>query len=224
LQTNATTALVTFLVAGAAGTDAVAGFGTAPRLEYLLVPLAFGLGALLVARVVTNMGAGQQARALRIAMIGGCIAFVLTEAVGVVASIWPGAWLALFSAKPSLIKTSSEYVRMIWPAYGFFGLGIALYFRRKVRGACSGSRPMASCAWPWQWEAADGIAALAVRRRGTGPVAVRPHPFHRHARACGSAARSGPALHQIVRKDANPVQAGEEADEAEATSAGEARR
>jgi Na+-driven multidrug efflux pump len=128
LQTKATIGLVTSLVARAAGTDAVAGFGMAARLEYLLVPLAFGLGAPLVARVGTNIGAGQQDRALRIALIGGCIAFVLTEAAGVVASTWPGAWLALFSAKPNLIKTSSESVRMIWPAYGFFGLGMALYF------------------------------------------------------------------------------------------------
>jgi Na+-driven multidrug efflux pump len=36
LQTNVTIALLTALVAGAAGTAAVAGFGTAVRLEYLL--------------------------------------------------------------------------------------------------------------------------------------------------------------------------------------------
>ena len=57
---------------------------TAPaaRLEYLLIPLVFGLGAPLVAMVGTNIGAGQRERALRIAMAGGAVAFVITEAVG----------------------------------------------------------------------------------------------------------------------------------------------
>ena len=57
--------------ARAGGPDAVAGYGTGARLEYLLIPLVFGLGAPLVALVGTNIGAGQRARALRIALIGG---------------------------------------------------------------------------------------------------------------------------------------------------------
>ena len=66
LQTTLTVALTTALVGAAGGPDAVAGYGTGARLEYLLVPLVFGLGAPLVALVGTNIGAGQQARALRI--------------------------------------------------------------------------------------------------------------------------------------------------------------
>ena len=57
--------------APAGGPDAVAGYGTGARLEYLLIPLVFGLGAPLVALVGTNIGAGQRERALRIALIGG---------------------------------------------------------------------------------------------------------------------------------------------------------
>ena len=71
LQTTLTVALTTALVGAAAGPDAIAGYGTGGRLEYLLVPLVFGLGAPLVALVGTNIGAGQRARALRIALIGG---------------------------------------------------------------------------------------------------------------------------------------------------------
>src|SRR6266550_3180329 len=50
---------------------AIAGYGTGNRLEFLLVPLVFGLGAPLVALVGTNIGAGQKERALRIALTGG---------------------------------------------------------------------------------------------------------------------------------------------------------
>src|ERR1044071_4721477 len=127
-QTNLTIAIATSLVASAAGADAVAGYGTAVRLEYLLVPLVFGLGAPLVALVGTNIGAGQRERALRIALIGGAMAFGISEAIGLVAAFWPQAWLSLFSPDSSVIQTGSAYLRTVGPAYGFFGLGMALYF------------------------------------------------------------------------------------------------
>jgi putative MATE family efflux protein len=134
VQTNVTIALATALVAGAAGVDAVAGFGTGVRLEYLLIPLVFGLGAPLVALVGTNIGAGQQQRALHIALTGGALAFALTETVGLVAAIWPAQWLSLFSAEPSMIETGSAYLRIVGPAYGFFGLGLSLYFASQGAG------------------------------------------------------------------------------------------
>ncbi len=134
VQTNVTIALATALVAGAAGVDAVAGFGTGVRLEYLLIPLVFGLGAPLVALVGTNIGAGQQQRALHIALTGGALAFALTETVGLVAAIWPAQWLSLFSAEPSMIATGSAYLRIVGPAYGFFGLGLSLYFASQGAG------------------------------------------------------------------------------------------
>jgi putative MATE family efflux protein len=137
LQTNVTIALVTSLVAGAAGVDAVAGFGTGARLEYLLIPLVFGLGAPLVALVGTNIGAGQPQRALRIALTGGALAFALTETIGLIAAIWPAQWLALFSAEPNMIETGSAYLRTVGPIYGFFGLGLSLYFASQGAGRLS---------------------------------------------------------------------------------------
>jgi Na+-driven multidrug efflux pump len=128
LQTNVTIALATALVAGAAGTNAVAGFGTGVRLEYLLIPLVFGLGAPLVALVGTNIGAGQKQRALRIALVGGAIAFAISQTLGLIAALWPHAWLALFSLDPDVIETGSAYLQIVGPTYGFFGLGLALYF------------------------------------------------------------------------------------------------
>ena len=128
LQTNVTVALATSLVANASGPNAVAGYGTGVRLEYLLVPVVFGLGAPLVALVGTNIGAGQKQRALRIALTGGAIAFAISQSLGLIAAIWPHAWLALFSPDPRVIDTGSAYLRIVGPTYGFFGLGLALYF------------------------------------------------------------------------------------------------
>jgi Na+-driven multidrug efflux pump len=133
-QTTLTVALTTALVGAAAGPDAVAGYGTGARLEYLLIPLVFGLGAPLVALVGTNIGAGQHQRALRAALLGGGVAFCLTETVGLAVAIWPMAWLSLFDTDPLMLATGAAYLRIVGPTYGFFGLGLCLYFASQGAG------------------------------------------------------------------------------------------
>jgi putative MATE family efflux protein len=134
LQTTLTVALTTALVATAGGSDAVAGYGTGARLEYLLIPLVFGLGAPLVALVGTNIGAGQNQRALRIALTGGAVAFMMAEAVGLAAALYPHAWLGLFGDDPRMLATGAAYLRLVGPTYGFFGLGLCLYFASQGAG------------------------------------------------------------------------------------------
>ena len=55
--------------AGLLGATSLAAFGAAVRLEYLLYPLNFGLGAAVLAMVGSNIGARQFERAGRIAWI-----------------------------------------------------------------------------------------------------------------------------------------------------------
>lgn len=134
LQTTLTVMLTTALVGAAAGPDAIAGYGTGGRLEYLLVPVVFGLGAPLVALVGTNIGAGNRQRALRIALTGGAVAFILTEAIGITAAVWPYAWLGLFGNDPRMLETGAAYLRVVGPTYGFFGMGLSLYFASQGAG------------------------------------------------------------------------------------------
>ena len=134
LQTTLTVALTTALVGAAAGPDAIAGYGTGSRLEYLLVPLVFGLGAPMVALVGTSIGAGDRARALRVAMTGSAVAFLLCGAIGLAAAVWPQAWLGLFDDDPRMLETGAAYLRAVGPAYGFFGLGLSLYFASQGAG------------------------------------------------------------------------------------------
>jgi Na+-driven multidrug efflux pump len=58
VMTNLTIVLVTGLV-GPFGAHALAGYGMAARLEYLQIPLVFGLGSALVTLVGTNAGANS---------------------------------------------------------------------------------------------------------------------------------------------------------------------
>jgi MATE family, multidrug efflux pump len=133
LQTNLTIAISTGLV-GQFGPAAIAGYGTGSRLEYLLIPLVFGLGGPLVAMVGTNIGAGQHERALRAAWIGAAIAAGLTEIIGLCAAIFPHAWLTLFDSDPVMLDAGTRYLQTVGPVYGLFGLGMALYFSSQGAG------------------------------------------------------------------------------------------
>jgi Na+-driven multidrug efflux pump len=116
------------------GPAAIAGYGTGSRLEYLLVPLVFGLGGPLVAMVGANIGAGQRDRALRAAWIGAAIAAGLTETIGLCAAAFPRAWLSLFGNDPAMLDVGTQYLQTVGPVYGLFGLGMALYFSSQGAG------------------------------------------------------------------------------------------
>jgi putative MATE family efflux protein len=131
--TNLTIGIATALV-GQFGPAAIAGYGTGSRIEYLLIPLVFGLGGPLVAMVGTNIGAGQRDRAVRTAWIGAAIAAGMCETIGLAAAAFPHAWLSLFDTDPEMIAAGTRYLHAVGPAYGLFGLGMALYFASQGAG------------------------------------------------------------------------------------------
>ncbi|VTU32638.1 MATE family efflux transporter [Variovorax sp. PBL-E5] len=133
LATNVSIGIATAL-AGHFGPNAIAGYGTAARLEYLMVPLVFGLGAPLVAMVGTCMGAGQHERALRATWAGTALAFVLTETIGLAAALFPQPWLHLFGSDAAMLDAGTQYLRTVGPFYGFFGIGLVLYFASQGAG------------------------------------------------------------------------------------------
>jgi putative MATE family efflux protein len=166
IQTNLAIMLTTGLVGGF-GPAALAGFGTGSRLEYLMVPIAFGVGGPLVAIVGTNIGAGQPQRALRAAWIGAAIGFGITEAIGIAAALFPVAWLSLFDTDPDMLATGSLYLRCVGPFYGFFGLGLVLYFASQGAGRM---------VWPvfsqFMRLAVVGVGSILALRLGGGLVSM----------------------------------------------------
>src|SRR5205814_1978248 len=87
-----------------------------------------------VALVRTHSGAGQKERALRTALTGRVIAFALSAAIGLTAAIWPTAWHGLFDDDPRMLAAGAAYLSHVGPAYGFFGLGLSLYFASQGAG------------------------------------------------------------------------------------------
>jgi putative MATE family efflux protein len=159
VSTNLTIMIGTALV-GEFGTAAIAGYGTGARLEYLLVPLVFGLGAPLVAMVGTSIGAGNRDRALRVAWIGAAIATALTEAIGLCAAAFPHAWLSLFDTDPAMLESGARYLRAVGPFYGMFGLALSLYFASQGAGRLLW--PLAANLVRLAIAAAGGFAALRL--------------------------------------------------------------
>jgi putative MATE family efflux protein len=127
VQANLTVALVTAAV-GHYTADAIAGYGIASRLDYLLIPLLFGFGTAVVTLVGRASGGGHPQRALRIAWIGAALAGGATGLIGVVVAIFAPAWAALFTSDASVAATTTLYLRTVAPFYAVFGFAMTLYF------------------------------------------------------------------------------------------------
>ena len=88
--TNLTVILVTGAV-GLFGTSALAGYGIASRLDYIMIPLLFGISTATLTMVGVNMGAGQTARARKIGWVSGIVGMIMTGTIGLLVAIFPTA-------------------------------------------------------------------------------------------------------------------------------------
>src|SRR5882724_11691211 len=124
--TNLTLAIVTAYVA-TGGIEALAGYGAASRLEFLLVPLAYGVGGPVGIIVSANLGAGKIDRAVKASWLGVLMGCVLTELVGLAAASFPHLWIGMFSQDPDVLRVGADYLHRVGPFFGFFGVGYVLY-------------------------------------------------------------------------------------------------
>lgn len=133
ILTNLTVILVTGAV-GLFGTSAIAGYGIASRLDYIMIPLLFGVSTATLTMVGVNMGAGQTARARKVGWISGAVGLVLTGTIGLTVAIFPTAWLHLFSHDTEVVRQGAIYLRIVAPAYGAFGFGFVVAFAAQGAG------------------------------------------------------------------------------------------
>lgn len=161
--TNLSVVLLTG-IAGHLGRDMAIGYAMGARLEYILIPLAFGFGTAIVAMVGTNWGAKQYRRAYRIAWTGGATVGAICAAIGLIVALFPGVWMGLFTSDDEIIRVGALYLQIVGPIYGFYGFGMALYFATQGFGnvvwtvAANGVRLLVSA----------GCALLAIHWLGLG--------------------------------------------------------
>ena len=120
------------------GTEALAGYGIGQRLEFLLIPIAFGIGVASVPMVGMAMGAGNAARARRVAWVAGGVSAFNLGLIGAVVTLAPDLWARLFSQNPAVLDYARQYLVTAGPAFPFFGLGLTLYFASQGAGQVIG--------------------------------------------------------------------------------------
>lgn len=150
LQTVLTTIVMVGLV-GRFGESALAGYGLGTRLEFLMIPIAFGIGAAMTAMVGANIGAGQRDRALKIAWTGSFGAAAIVGGIGIAFAVFPDLWLGIFlgAEQSAAAEAGRIYFRIVAPFYAFFALGLALYFASQGAGKVV-------------WPVVAGLARMAV--------------------------------------------------------------
>ena len=130
---NLTAMLVTGLV-GRFGVTALAGYGIGVRLEFMLVPLAFGIGSGLTTIVGVAAGASDWRRAVRAAWIGSLVAGLGIGAFGWIVALVPEGWARLFTQDPDVVAATVAYITRVAPFYCLFGVGMTLSFASQGAG------------------------------------------------------------------------------------------
>ena len=116
------------------GEAALAGYGIGSRIEFLLIPLVFGIGAAMTSLVGLSVGAGDIDRAERIGWTGGAMAAALAGVLGLLLWLFPDQWIGAFTQDPQAFAAAKSYVQIVGPFYAFQGLGLSLYFASQGAG------------------------------------------------------------------------------------------
>jgi Na+-driven multidrug efflux pump len=127
LQTVLTILIFTKIIAGF-GIETLAGYGMGSRLEFLLIPIAFAFGVASVPMVGMAIGAGLVTRARQVAWTAGAASALSVGLVGLIVALRPSLWVSLFTSDPGVTVAATSYFAWAGPAFGFFGLGVCLYF------------------------------------------------------------------------------------------------
>jgi putative MATE family efflux protein len=137
LQSVLAILVVTGLIARL-GIIPLAGYSIGQRLEFLLIPIAFGIGVAAVPMVGMAMGAKLVARARRVAWSAGALSAINLAVLGLIVTLFPQLWSGLFTQDPAVLQAANQYLRWAGPAFGFFGLGLTLYFASQGSGKVLG--------------------------------------------------------------------------------------
>jgi Na+-driven multidrug efflux pump len=137
IQTVATIVVVTRLMSSF-GPEALAAYGIGTRLEFLLVPITFAFGVACLPMVGMALGANLVERAKQVAWAGALLSSVLVGCIGLIVCFWPIIWTAMFTSNPAVLSYTAIYFQWVGPCYGFFALGLCLYFASQGAGKLLG--------------------------------------------------------------------------------------
>jgi Na+-driven multidrug efflux pump len=137
-QAVLTTSVLTTMLAHY-GPEALAGYGIGARLEFFVTSIAFSCGVASVPMVGMAIGAGQIARARRVAWTGAVMSAVGVGALVGPLAVFPDFWTIWFTDNALVRKAAAEYLQVAGAMFAVFSIGISLYYSSqgaaKVGGA-----------------------------------------------------------------------------------------
>lgn len=133
LQSNLTFLALTALVAPF-GTEAIAGYGMGGRLEFLLIPVVFGVGSALIPLISANAGAGHGDRVRQATRAGLVLGTGAGLGVGLTSALVPAVWMGLFTSDQTVLAAGKSYLHIVGPAYFAFGGGLVCFFAAQGSG------------------------------------------------------------------------------------------
>jgi putative MATE family efflux protein len=118
--------VMTFLITSF-GTVTMASYGVGTNvLNFVVIP-AMGFSMATSTLVGQNIGAGNIARAERVARLAGVITFIALSAVGLICFLFAARIVALFVPEDAdVIREGSVFIRTVAWSFGFIGLQFAL--------------------------------------------------------------------------------------------------
>jgi putative MATE family efflux protein len=118
--------VLTFLIASF-GTTTVASYGVGTTILQVVMIPAMGLSMAIAALVGQNIGAGNLARAERIARLGTSVSFGALSILGMIAFLIPHQLIAFFVPNdPAVIDGGAVFLRIMALSWGFVGVQFAL--------------------------------------------------------------------------------------------------
>jgi len=106
----------------------LAAYGLGSRLDFLLLSIAYGVGAAVLTLVGLATGAGRPELARSYVLRAGILIFAILALPSVLLWWRPGLWLDLFSDDPAIRGVGAQYLRIIGPSYPLMGISMLLAF------------------------------------------------------------------------------------------------
>lgn len=116
----------------------LAGYSIGQRLEFLLIPISFGIGVASVPMVGMAVGARRIDRARSVAWTAGSASAFNLGVIGLVVALFPDLWAGLFTTDEAVLEYARQYLRIAGLAFPFFGIGLTLYFASQGAGKMIG--------------------------------------------------------------------------------------
>lgn len=137
LQTMLTMLVFTSLLARL-GEIPLAGYSIGLRLEFLVTSISFGVGVASVPMVGMAIGAGDVARARRVAWTAAGVSGAIVAVVGFLVAVWPHLWANIFSDDERVLDFAYQYLRIAGPMFALLCAALTLYFSSQGAGKMLG--------------------------------------------------------------------------------------